>query len=167
MEENLYVFGIEQDIFEIYYPWELHIAASKDDLLAVQEAYSKGFSTNTFFEGCCKLPGNKSLLQHTPIHCAAYKGNTSIMKYFISKGENINQPSITEATPLNFSLYTENSKLEMVKLLIENGANTKASDTWNNKLQPLHSSAVFGISNTILNLQLPLITTMLKLQKFF
>ena len=127
--ESVFVFDIEQDIFEITYPWELHIAASKDDLLAVQEAYTKGISTNTFFEGCCTLPGNEILYQHAPIHCAAYNGNIAIMKYFISKGENINQPAGNEATPLHYSLYTENPKLEMVKLLVENGANTKAFDS--------------------------------------
>ena len=82
------------------------------------------------------------------MHCAAYNGNVAIMKYFLSKGENINQPSHTGATSLQFSLYVENPKLEMVKLLIDNGANVKAADE--KKWQTLHSSANLGIPNTIL-----------------
>ena len=153
MEENLYVFDIEQDIFENNYPWELHIAASKGDLKAVQEAYTKGFSANTFFEGCCsymKYLGKLTFfLPHAAIHCAAYNGNVAIMNYFISKGVNINQPAGNEATPLHYSLYTENPKLEMVKLLVENGANTKAFDSMK-KWQPLHPSANLGIPISIL-----------------
>ena len=72
-----------------------------------------------------------------------------VAKYFLSKGEDINQPCSANATPLLHSLYNENPKLEMVKLLVENGANTKAFDSLK-KWQPLHPSANLGIPNTVL-----------------
>ena len=82
-----------------------------------QENFKK---VKNLIEGSPDLINTKSLIGSTPLHSAAFVGNTLIGQFLISKGININAVDKDNTTPLHIAVGKQHK--EFVKLLVENGA---------------------------------------------
>ena len=59
----------------------------------------------------------------TPLHLASVLGNKEIVKYLLNHDANVNIKNNNEQTPLHAVISSENPNINVVKILIENGAN--------------------------------------------
>ena len=81
-------------------------------------------------------------IQTTPLHLAAHRGYSDIVKFLIDAGADVNakEGNYSKSTPLHWAAKEGN--LQVVKLLVENGAKLDVRDNWFN-LTP------FGWSNLV------------------
>ena len=77
----------------------------------------------------------------TPLHCAAYYGRTSILKYLIAKYDYIDLPSRDGFSPLMYAIRFGGQ--EVVDCLINAGANVNWKVNFNMH-SPLHYAVAFG-----------------------
>lgn len=62
-----------------------------------------------------------------PLHRAAYSNNTILLKTWIDKGEDVNEPAVGGLTPLHIAAYEGST--ESVQMLLESGANPNLRDS--------------------------------------
>ncbi|WP_341812568.1 ankyrin repeat domain-containing protein [Wolbachia endosymbiont (group A) of Conops quadrifasciatus] len=79
------------------------------------------------------------ILSYTSLHSAAEKGDLEAVKYFISRGDDVNDRS-RGFIPLRIA--TIRGHLEVVKLLVDKGANMHDKNISGN--EPIHNAAAFG-----------------------
>jgi ankyrin repeat protein len=91
-------------------------AIENNDVDAVKKIISlDGFDVN-----------EQDKIGRTPMHCAAYFGNTEIIKILVENGADINETNNWGRTPLHISVM--NSQLEACKSLIINDADQSIKD---------------------------------------
>ena len=81
-----------------------------------------------------------TIWNQTPLHAAAYYGDTNIAKVLIQKGAKIDAQTNLLQTPL--LLAARQGDIEIVEMLLNNGANDKIRDHLNN--EPIHYAAKYG-----------------------
>jgi hypothetical protein len=85
----------------------------------------------------------------TLLHNAAFEGNLAAVKFFVSKGINVNvQSSGNGDTPLHHAVFSEH--VDVAKFLISKGANVNARN--NVGWTPLHSAAMMPNTVTVIKL---------------
>ena len=103
----------------------LHIASKKGDYRSVKYLIQKGANVNsTDGEGC------------SPLH---FVTSVEIAKCLVDSGANVNSKSVPGFVPLNVAIFE--GSIEMVKFLVENGAELELGSTG---FTSLHFAANFG-----------------------
>ena len=89
----------------------------------------------------------------TPLELACKIGHINVIRYLLSKGADINNVNKRKRTPLHEAIVSDQknsncNKLQIVKLLIDNGAkiNTQSKDT---KSSPLSSATAYGLTSIV------------------
>ncbi len=112
----------------------LHLAAMLNEANAVRFLLDKGVNVN-----------EQNALLHTPLHLAAGAGHEEIVEILIREGNaEIEVFDARNQTPMHYAV--NNKKLEIVKLLLELGADVNSARVRQNsmKLSPIH----IAVSNT-------------------
>ena len=68
------------------------------------------------------------ILKCTPLHIAAQNGHIDIARLLIDKGCNINAVNINHDTPLHNAIDYNPKNIDMIELLLQNGANMNLKD---------------------------------------
>jgi ankyrin repeat protein len=68
---------------------------------------------------------------NTPLHIATGRGNIDMLKYFISKGYDVNKKNDASQTPFTWAIGGGNT--ETLRLFIENGADVNFKDRLSGK----------------------------------
>lgn len=107
--------------------WLLH-AASDCWLEGVQRLVKAGVDINSPFD--VSLKGSKNYLPHTAICTAAGEGCAEVVEWMLTNGAEVNYER-EEGIPVSVALFeaVRNGHLEIVKLLVEHGAEFQAA--WN------------------------------------
>jgi ankyrin repeat protein len=106
---------------------DLHRAAAKGDVAAVQKLLEQGVAVDTRNES-----------GGTPLYEATRRGKLKVMKLFLKNGANVNAPGGNGFSPL--SLAAEYNQVEAARLLLKHGANVNYRDVVGNT--PLHQTAL-------------------------
>jgi ankyrin repeat protein len=90
----------------------LHLACAKGDLIATQLLHKYGCDVNALF----------APTQDIPINVAIRSNNPAVLQYLLDNGATIDHKGIENQTPLACAIA--NKKKEMVKILLDKGADT-------------------------------------------
>jgi len=104
------------------YVHPLHVAASEGDLREVQkQVVSKKANVN----GKVK-DGRPEFIGFTPLHFAAFRAQTRVAAYLLSKDANPNLPDAKGKTPLHWA--AQYNQRTIVELLLKHGGQVNAQD---------------------------------------
>lgn len=110
---------------------ELDLSQMRDPK-TIKEKVNKGYDVNA----------KRSVDGYTLLHYAAELGNVDLTKFLLSKGANANEAMIRGNTPLSTAIGLDkygstmlhsailNEKFELIKLLLEAGADPQTKDQW-------------------------------------
>lgn len=120
-----------------YYNTPLHYASEKGYIGITKFFLSKGVEVDPM-----------NLDNVTPLMRASQNGHFFIVKYLLDKCAKVNhQESVMNWTPLHWAVW--GNHLEIVKLLIERGADKKLGDKYNRT--PLDKAKTLGASSSFIN----------------
>jgi ankyrin repeat protein len=99
-------------------PSSFHKAADAGDLVRVQALLVAGADID-------ERPWSNQLLP-TPLYVAAENGHTTMVRYLVERGANIEATCFGEEKPLHIAV--EKNHIDVVRILTEHGANKEAAD---------------------------------------
>ena len=109
----------------------LYLAVAVGDIQEVDRLLGKGAN-----------PDEKALMGHSPLIMATRSDYALIAEHLLKAGADPNQKDNLGWAPLHHAIKTDNASLDMITILVHNGANVAVTD--NHLRTPLHRAAQFG-----------------------
>lgn len=87
-------------------------------------------------------PNEKAMMGHSPLIMATRSDYTLIAERLLKAGADSNQKDNLSWAPLHHAIKTDNANLDMIAILVRNGADVNVTDGY--LRTPLHRAAQFG-----------------------